>query len=448
MRSLARVCAAACSALALATGSVAAATTASAAPTDTVFQAQTAATGVHFVLTQQPASSIVTAELVDDATAYAAGAFDSSGGSEAQSASVFPGTLVVQGPALFCSQVFTCPATPPDYPLLADASYPRRTSAHAPADQQPVGSGPMVVTPSASTAAADGDGNRADTSAGAVSIMSGTPVAITAASSTATSQLTSTASTLTSHVESILTDVTIGGLVHVRSIRAVDDIGLSASGHPLDRPHVEVLGVTVGGVPAQIDDSGIHVAGQNGPSLTQQVAQQGIDIRTVGVQRTDSATVARSEATGLVVTFSVPVSGLPYVPNPLPSPFDQVPGVNANGTYVGYVTLGAVGVVAGANAEPTFALGGDVPLSLPPAARTPAGGAVADNPVLGLPPTSSGQSPQVSPSVTFVRGVLDAFTTDLAGLYAALALGTIMLFLGWRLVVALRRSRSLAGRGS
>jgi len=272
-------------------------------------------------------------------------------------------------------------------------------------------------------------------------------VAITATSSTATSELRSTASTLTSHVESVLTDVTIGGLVHVRSIRAVDDIGLSASGRPVDRPHVEVLGVTVAGVPAQIDDAGIHVAGHNGPSLTQQVAQQGIDIRTVGVQRTDSASVARSEATGLVVTFSVPVSGLPYVPNPLPAPFDQVPGVNANGTYVGYVTLGAVGAVAGANAEPTFALGGDVPLSLPPTTRTAAGGAVADNPVLGLP-TTSGQAPQVSPSVTFVHGVLDAFTTDLAGLYAALALGTVMLFLGWRLDVALRRSRSLAGRGS
>src|SRR5205807_4052444 len=135
---------------------------------------------------------------------------------------------------------------------------------------------------------------------------------------------------------------------------------------PVDHPQVTVTGVTVAGVPAQIDDKGVHVAGQNGPSLTQRVAQQGVDIRTVGTQRNDTTSLARSEATGLIVTFSLPVSGLPYVPNPLPSPFDAVPGVNANGTYVGYVTLGAVGAVAGANAQPTFALGGTFPLTSPP----------------------------------------------------------------------------------
>ena len=168
---------------------VAVAPSAHADTADTVFQAQTAAAAVHFVLTQQPASSIITAGLVDDATAYAASAFDSSGGgSEAQAASVFPGNLVVQGPALFCTQVFTCPATPPDYPLLADASYPRRAHAEASADQQPVGQGPLVVTPSVSTASAAGDGNTGQTAAGSVSILSGTPVALAAGSSAATTK--------------------------------------------------------------------------------------------------------------------------------------------------------------------------------------------------------------------------------------------------------------------
>ncbi|HMC67803.1 MAG TPA: hypothetical protein VKJ07_01505, partial [Mycobacteriales bacterium] len=276
---------------------------------DTVFQAQTAAAAVHLVLTQQPASSIITADLVNDATAYAAGAFDSSAGSEAQAASVFPGTLVVQGPALFCAQVFTCPATPPDYPLLADASYPRRAHAEASADQKPLGQGPLVVTPSASIASASGDGNSGQTAAGSVSILSGTPVALTAGASTASTRVTSTATSLVSHVESTVSDIDIAGLVHIRSIRSSDDITVSATGKPVDQPHVAITGVTVAGVPAQIDDKGVHVAGQNGPSLTQQVAQQGIDIRTVGAQRDDSAALARSQATGLIVTFSLPVSG-------------------------------------------------------------------------------------------------------------------------------------------
>jgi hypothetical protein len=414
---------------------------------DTVFQAQTAATAVHLTLTQEPASSIVTASLVDDATAYAASAFDSSGGSEAQAAAVFPGNLVVQGPALFCSQVFTCPFTPPDYPLLADASYPRHDHAQAAADQQSIGSGPLVVSPSRSTAAAGADSNTASTATGQTSILAGTPVAVTIGAAGAWSRVTSGASGLVTHVESRVSDIDIAGLVHVGSVHAYDDITVPPAGKPVDSPHIVITGVTVAGVPARIDDSGIHVAGTNGPALSQRVAQRGVDIRLVGVQRTDAGSLARSEATGLAVTFSLPVSGLPYVPNPLPSPFDQVPGVNANGTYVGYLTLGAVGAVAGANAQPSFALGGSFPLS-GPSAGAPANAALADNPLLGVPSAGGAvQAPQVSPPVRFLRGVLDGFTTDLADLYAVLALGTVGLFVGWRATVALRRARPAAGSG-
>ena len=441
MRSLARVAAA----WGLAAGSVLAA--AAPAHADTVFQAQTAAAAVHLVLTQQPASSIITADLVNDAAGYAAGAFDSSGGSEAQAASVFPGTLVVQGPALFCSQVFTCPATPPDYPLLADASYPRRSHDEATADQQSVGQGPLVVTPSTSTATASGEGNAGQTAAGRMSILTGTPVAITVGSSTALSRLTESASSLVTHVESTVSDIDIAGLVHIASLRSVDDIIVPAAGKPIDHPGVTITGVTVAGVPARIDDKGVHVAGHDGPSLTQRVAQQGVDIRTVGAERNDTSSLARSQATGLTITFSLPVSGLPYVPNPLPSPFDQVPGVNANGTYVGFVTLGAVGAVAGANAQPIFALGGSFPLSPPPVGTAPGASALADNPVLSAPGAAPVQAPALAPRVTFIRGILDGFTTDLADLYAALALGTVILFVGWRVAVAVRRTRMPAGRG-
>src|SRR3954449_7590442 len=97
-----------------------------AASADVFLQAQTTATAVHVTVTQQPASSIITASLLDDAVAYAAADYDSGGSSEALAAPAFPGRLVVQGPQLLCSEVFDCPAAPPAYPLLADASYPRR----------------------------------------------------------------------------------------------------------------------------------------------------------------------------------------------------------------------------------------------------------------------------------------------------------------------------------
>src|SRR4051812_46972174 len=61
-----------------------------AAHADAVFQVQTIAAAVHVNVTQQPASSIITASLFDDAVAYAASEFDSGGSSEALAASAFP----------------------------------------------------------------------------------------------------------------------------------------------------------------------------------------------------------------------------------------------------------------------------------------------------------------------------------------------------------------------
>ena len=57
---------------------------------------------------------------------------------------------------------------------------------------------------------------------------------------------------------------------------------------------------------------------------------------------------------------------------------------------------------------------------------------------VGLVSASAGLYPHLS-----VREMLLFF----ADLYAVLALGTVVLFLGWRATVALRRSRPAAGRG-
>jgi hypothetical protein len=104
------------------------------------------------------------------------------------------------------------------------------------------------------------------------------------------------------------------------------------------------------------------------------------------------------------------------------------------------VTLGAVGAVAGANAQPTFALGGTFPLTSPPVPPSSSTAALADNPVLGAPGVAPVQASTLRPQVAFIRGVLDGFKVDLADLYAALALGTVILFVGWRVTVTVRRS--------
>ena len=416
--------------------------TATPASADSLFQAQTVATAVHVTITQVPASSIITASLIDDAFSYVSGAYDSSGGSEAQAATVFPGNLVVQGPGLLCSQLFPCPFTPPDYPLLADASYPRSQHAQATANQSQLGSGPFVVTPAGATAQAQANTNAGQTTAGRMALLTGTPVAVTVGSSSAATTLNSTGSALITHVESTVSDVSVAGLVHIASIATTDDVTMRPGAKPDDHPHITISGVTVAGQQATIDETGIHVAGANGPALGRQLAAQGVAIKTIGAAKTDAIGSARSDATGVEVDFSLPVSGTPYIPNPLPPPFDAIPGINANGTYVGRVTLGAVGTAAATEVLPTFSLG-TFPLAAttaqPPAAVAP-------------PPTGAGllqqlaAAPPAAPSVaaptSIFRVSLDSFS--LSDLYAALALGTFGLFVGWRLLALLRRRRPAA----
>ena len=416
--------------------------TATPAAADSLFQGQTVATAVHVTITQVPASSIITASLIDDAFSYVSSAYDSSGGSEAQAATVFPGNLVVQGPGLLCSQLFPCPTSPPDYPLLADASYPRSTTAQATANQQQLGSGPFVVTPAGATAQAQQNSNTGQTTTGQVALLTGTPVAVTVGGSSAETNMQSSGSNLLAHVESTVTDVTVAGIVNIGSIATTDDVTMKPGAKPVDSPHILISDVTVAGQKATIDETGIHVAGANGPALGQRLASNGIAIKTIGVTKTDAVDAARSEATGVEVDFSAPVSGTPYIPNPLPSPFDAIPGVNANGTYVGRITLGAVGTAAATEIEPTFSLGG-FPLAAttatPPAvaAAPPAGGGLLQQ-LAGTPPAA----PAVAPQTTTFRVALDAFS--LGDLYAVLALGTVGLFVGWRLLPLLRRRRAAA----
>src|SRR4051812_1676653 len=237
------------------------------ASADVFVQAQTTATAVHVSVTQQPAGSIITASLFDDAVAYAAGDYDSGGSSEALAAPAFPGRLVVQGPQLLCSEVFDCPAAPPSYPLLADASYPRRPRDTAAASGRPIGSGPFVVNPLTAGATAGAAGNSGATSGGETSLLAGTAGAITVGASSASSTVTQTAGGLRVRATSHLSDISIAGIVHIASVSARDDILVTAGKRPVDVPGVTVTGVTVAGQEAAIDDRGVHVLGNNGPSV-------------------------------------------------------------------------------------------------------------------------------------------------------------------------------------
>jgi hypothetical protein len=407
------------------------------------FRAESTATAVHVTVTQVPASSIITASLLDDAVAYAASTFDSGGGSEALSAPAFPGRLVTQGPQLLCTEIFTCPVTPPDYPLLADASYPRRQRDTATVAGTPTGAGPFVVTPLPTVARASATANTGSTDAADVSVLAGTAGAVTVRTSHTSTRVTSTAAMVHVHVETALADVTVGGVVHIAHVRSVDDIVVRAGRPVSDHPSVTVTGVTVAGHRAAIDDRGVHVDGTDGPSLSERLAGNGVSIRTLGVSRHDDRSAGRSDAVALQVDVALPVHGVRYIPNPLPPlppPFDQIPtlpGVDANGVYVAHVTLGSVGAAAGTGSD-DVSLGsvGVPPSTVPPAAPPgttgpPPGG---NDFVQALTPPGAAPPPVVAPgSAPLLRGFVDLISKHaLETLYAVLAIGTAVLFLGWR----------------
>ena len=426
-----------------------------AAHAESFFQVETSAAAVHLTVTQEPASSIITASLIDDAISYAASEFDSGGSSEALAAPAFPGKLVVQGPQLLCSQLFSCPAQPPDYPLLADASYPRQQHDTATLSGQPMGAAPFIVAPLSASARAAADSNKAGTRAGRANLLAGTPGAVVIGASAASTTVQGTAGRAVATVTASASDITVGGLVHIASVRAVDRVVATAGKPPVAHPSVTVNGVTVAGHWATIDDQGVHVDGAGASQLGQQIAQHGIVIRTLGVRHQHTRNGSRSEALGLRIDVAVPVSGVPYIPNPLPPfppPFDQIPalpGVNANGTYVGHITIGAVGATAGIGTEPIFTLGSRAPASTP----NPPGN-VGTSPVQLTPPGGNelvdklGSAPVTAPAVvTPTPGELRAFVdlvskNQIETLYAVLALGSLALFIGWRAAVTVRAGRS------
>jgi hypothetical protein len=318
-----------------------------------------------------------------------------------------------------------------------------------------MGAGPFVVAPISATARAAADSNKAGTQAGGASLLAGTPGAVTVGASTATTAVQRTGGRAVATVTATASDITVGGLVHIASVRAVDRVEATAGKTPTAHPSIAVSGVTVAGHAATIDDKGVHIEGVGAGNLGQQIAQHGIAIRTLGVQRHHTRNGSRSEALGLRIDVAVPVSGVPYIPNPLPPlppPFDQIPalpGVNANGTYVGHITIGAVGAAAGIGSEPIFTVGSSEPTStanrpgnVGPSPQQPAplgGNDLVDQ--LGSPAAAAPSVASGAPGV--LRGFVDLVSKNqIETLYAVLALGTLALFIGWRAAVVVRAGRS------
>lgn len=143
----------------------------------------------------------------------------------------------------------------------------------------------------------------------------------------------------------------VGGLLRIGSLRSESHATDDANGHRTAVATLEVSGVTVGGVPAQITDKGLIVGspGGGGPLAQQQQSQLNELLRTFDVkvtmlgreQTTDQDGAAVAGVGGLLIEFSRDVQGLPTIPGPLGE-------LDPNGNYTGSFLLGSTAVLGSA----------------------------------------------------------------------------------------------------
>jgi hypothetical protein len=207
--------------------------------------------------------------------------------------------------------------------------------------------------------------------------------------------------TLVVRAEASLSDVRLlGGLVRVGTIRSASHVTDDGRGAQTATSDLEVGGVTVAGLPAQITPDGLVIGeptGVLGPLLQQVQVQLNGLLDALGVrltlldgeETTDETGPAVASAQGLLLEVGQEIQGLPSVPGPLGD-------IDLNGLYAGSIQIGhtaARGVAAVIDDEvvappedtgtgvggpidlgdrpPSLDLGGPLPTATPPAVPDP-----------------------------------------------------------------------------
>jgi hypothetical protein len=212
---------------------------------------------------------------------------------------------------------------------------------------------------------------------------------------------------------------------------------------------LEVSGVTVAGLPAQITEDGLVVgspAGGLGPlkqqlqtAVNQLVEALGVRVTVLGTEQTldDGTGLARATAEGLLIEISLNADGLPSVPGPLGD-------IDLNGTYVGSIQLGNSGAAAGA-----ANFDDEVPTDIAPEVPFDSGdGGVLDGsltgdlPALDQPTADSAPEQAVAPVADdepdLIRRITDPFGGRLGLLYLAFMFSVLGLCVVPRLTLPAR----------
>ena len=248
--------------------------------------------------------------------------------------------------------------------------------------------------------------------------------------------------------ESIMNGVKlVGGLVQIGSIKSVSVATDDAAGKRTADASLEVSGVTVAGIPAQITEDGLVLGSPAGSGPLHQAALavvnqlvQGLGLRVTVLdqnEQTDDGTgLAKASVGGLLVEVSTEAQGLPTLP--APPPLGQV---DLNGTYVSTVVLGQTAANAGAvNFEDPPIVDPGITPPVDDGFADPGTGTFDPGPDDGLP-TDTSTPPAEQPSSEapdLVRRVVDTFGGRMGLLYLSFAFAVFGLCLMPRLLLPAR----------
>lgn len=244
----------------------------------------------------------------------------------------------------------------------------------------------------------------------------------------------------------------IGGLIRIGSLRSVSHVTDDANGARTAVATLEMSGVTVGGVPAQITDKGLVLGSpaDGGPLAQQQQSQlnellSALDVSVTALgseQSNDSDGIAVASVGGLLIEFSRDVEGIEPIPTGLP----LVGTLDLNGTYSGSIQLGATGVRGGAASFDLDVVPPDLSPDLGGGGFDPGGsgfdggadGALPEV-VTGVPSTTAAPdgNEQASP-MRPARSLGDLFGDRIGLLYLSLMFATLGLCIVPRLTVPAR----------
>ena len=385
----------------------------------------------------------------------------------------FPGNGLIQGPPLACSQ-FPPEAEPVFGPILEACmrySFPLSVATDS---LSPDGAteGSLALGESTDPISANGVGARSHagedsvTTAAEVSSfrMLGAPAVgalpavpgfedldpslITIGSVTATTdERIDEAGALVVDAAAAVSDVGfIGGLVRIGSVVSHARI-VDGDEEPVIETSLEASGITVAGMPATVTDDGLQFATASqpvGPQLEALAGQLGSLLESFSFrmeplgteQGVDEDGISFAKVGGILISMSVPVTGLAPVPGPLGD-------IDLNGDYVGSVVLGEVGVraIAGsfeAEARPTTG-GATSPASPGAGGSTSAGGTTggATSPAggAGTAPAAAPAAPEAEVTADPIR---DLFADRLKLLYLAFTLAGFAICLAPRMALPAR----------